>query len=207
MYQENNNIELVGTVVNEPKYDHETYNEKFYKLELETKRISGYSDVLPVLISDKQFNINEIKVGDRINIEGQLRTFNLHETDKNRLILNVFAMDVIDTELEYDDNQIHIEGYLCKLPTYRKTPLGREITDLLIAVNRNNGKSDYIPCICWGRNARCVTRLEVGDLISIDGRLQSRIYKKKIDDDVFEERIAYELSARNIDKIENDVVA
>ena len=203
---ENNNVELVGEIVSDFSFSHESFGEAFYFVDVAVKRLSETFDYLPLLISEHLIDVNSDCIGKTIHVNGQFRSFNLHEEKKNRLILSVFVrelklLDEIDEDIK--TNQIFLDGYICKDPIYRKTPLGREIADLLIAVNRSYGKTDYIPCIVWGRNARFVSRLEVGGHIQIFGRIQSREYTKKISETETEKHIAYEVSASRIEVIDD----
>ena len=199
----NNNIILTGTVEKEPEYSHEVFGEGYYVFMLNCSRKSGNKDILPVMISDRLVDIKEIKAGQFVSAAGQVRSYNKHiDNIKSRIILSVFAREI--EFLTQDDTEkyvdlVKIDGYVCKPPTYRKTPLGREITDIFIAVNRLYGKSDYIPCIAWGRNARFAANLELGEHIQIQGRFQSREYTKKISDSEVETRTAYEVSVSKID--------
>ena len=206
----NNNITLVGVVEKEPEYSHEVLGEGFYVFMLKCSRTSGNKDTLPVMISDRLVDIREIKVGQVVTVSGQIRSFNRHIDDvKSKLILTVFArefevlaQDPEELPFENNTNMVILDGYICKPPIYRCTPKGREVADILVAVNRPYGKSDYIPCIAWGRNARFTGGLEVGEHIQIQGRFQSREYTKKISDNEIETRIAYEVSVSKIDYAE-----
>ena len=205
MVTENNNVVLVGEVSKEAEFSHEVYGEGFYMISLKMLRTSGYEDEIPAMISERMYDVSSLKVGDKLKITGQFRSFNRHEEQKNRLILSVFVqeMEALDEMQEgLEENSISLDGYICKEPIYRKTPLGREIADLLIAVNRSYGKSDYIPCICWGRNARFASGFEVGSHVQVHGRIQSREYVKKLSDSEQETRIAYEVSVSKIDMLE-----
>ena len=203
---ENNNVELVGEIVSDFSFSHESFGEAFYFVDVAVKRLSETFDYLPLLISEHLIDVNSDCIGKTIHVNGQFRSFNLHEEKKNRLVLSVFVrelelLDEIDEDIK--TNQIFLDGYICKDSIYRKTPLEREITDILIAVNRSYGKTDYIPCIVWGRNARFVSRLEVGGHIRIFGRIQSREYMKKISETETENHIAYEVSASRIEVIDD----
>lgn len=197
---ENNAVVLAGEVAGTPLYSHEVYGEGFCVFDMNIPRESGNIDTVPVMVSERMCNIEDIKVGKLYEVVGQFRSYNRHEEKKNRLILSVFAVELNPvTEGEFiGENHIDLDGYVCKEPVYRKTPLGREIADLLIAVNRAYGKSDYIPCITWGRNARFASTLEVGQRVQLQGRIQSREYVKKISEDNSERHTAYELSASRI---------
>ena len=205
-----NNITLTGVVEREPIFSHEAFGEGYYIFMLKCSRTSGNKDTLPVMISDRLTDIREIKVGQVVTVSGQIRSFNRHIDDvKSKLILSVFARELEilaqdATELPFEENinTVILDGYICKPPIYRCTPKGREIADILVAVNRPYGKSDYIPCIAWGRNARFAGGLEVGEHIQIQGRFQSREYTKKISDNEIETRVAYEVSVSRIDYAE-----
>lgn len=197
---ENNSVVLAGEVAGLPVYSHEVYGEGFYVFDMNVPRESGISDTIPVMVSERMCNMDSIEIGNLYEVIGQFRSYNKHEERKNRLVLSVFAteMRVLEEDEFVGENRVAIWGYICKEPVYRKTPLGREIADLLIAVNRAYGKSDYIPCIAWGRNARYASTLEVGKPLYLKGRIQSREYVKKIGEEETETRVAYELSASQI---------
>ena len=202
---ENNNVELVGEIVSDFRFSHEVYGESFYFVDLPVKRMSETIDYLPLLISEYLIDVNTNHIGEIIHVTGQFRSYNRHEELKNRLVLSVFVREIEFIEEETEEmksNQILLDGYICKDPIYRKTPLGREIADLLVAVNRSYGKSDYIPCICWGRNARFAARFEVGVHVQIWGRIQSREYVKRLNEDEVEKRTAYEVSVSKIEYME-----
>lgn len=193
-----NNIARVGGIIKEtPVFNHEIYGEKFYRLYLEIERKSAYKDVLPVLVSERMGNLDLLTEGTCIKVTGSYRSYNKWDDGKSKLELNIFADEIQfidDADPDVQLNEICLDGYICKTPVYRNTPLGREITDLLIAVNRSHDKSDYIPCICWGRNAVFASGLVIGDHIQVVGRIQSREFKKKISENAFEIRTAYEVS-------------
>lgn len=199
---ENNRVTISGDIVSEFAFSHEAYGEKFYTAHPSARRTSGKADVIPVMVSDRLVNVTENWGGYSVRICGQFHSYNKHDEDKNRLLLSVFAREFELSISLYDKNSISLDGYVCKEPNYRETPLGREITELLLAVNRPYGKSDYIPCICWGRNARFARNLEVGTRIAIEGRIQSREYQKCISDTETETRTAYEVSVSRINVIE-----
>jgi len=202
---ENNNVELVGEIVSDFRFSHEVYGERFYLVDVAVKRMSETIDYLPLLISEYLIDVNTNHIGEIIHVTGQFRSYNRHEELKNRLVLSVFVLEIEFIEEETEEmksNQILLDGYICKDPIYRKTPLGREIADLLVAVNRSYGKSDYIPCICWGRNARFAARFEVGVHVQIWGRIQSREYVKRLNEDEVEKRTAYEVSVSKIEYME-----
>jgi primosomal replication protein N len=197
---ENNQVMLKGKVVEDPVYSHSLYGEKFFTLMMEVPRLSGVADVLPVMVSDRLLHLMDVTIGDELAVLGQLRSYNRLVDGRNRLILTVFARHISPPEDMADNpNQVLLEGYVCRTPVYRTTPFGREITDLLIAVNRPYNKSDYIPVISWGRNARYAETLEVGQKVFIHGRMQSRQYQKKLPDGAIDNRTAYEVSVSFIE--------
>lgn len=178
-------------------------------LEISVSRLSDSYDVIPVMVSERLINVEEPIEGRFLVVNGQFRSYNRHEENKNRLLLSVFAREVFlydeaPDESEIKPNYIYLDGFVCKPPIYRKTPLGREIADLLLAVNRPYGKSDYIPCICWGRNARFAESFAVGGHIQLWGRIQSREYQKKLSETEFEKRIAYEVSVSKLEYLTED---
>ena len=202
---ENNQVSIVGEIVSDFRYSHEVYGEGFYVVDVAVNRLSNFMDYIPLMISERLIDVNQSYIGQTIYVLGQFRSFNRHEERKNRLVLSVFVRELeLLGEIPEDvkTNQIFLDGYICKEPIYRKTPLGREIADLLIAVNRSYGKSDYIPCICWGRNARFAARFEVGVHVQIWGRIQSREYVKRLNEDEVEKRTAYEVSVSKIEYME-----
>ena len=202
-----NNVELVGEIVSDFRFSHEVYGERFYLVDVAVKRMSETIDYLPLLISEYLIDVNTNHIGEIIHVTGQFRSYNRHEELKNRLVLSVFVLEIEFIEEETEEmksNQIILDGYICKDPIYRKTPLGREITDLLVAVNRSYGKSDYIPCICWSRNARHASGLPLGTHLKITGRIQSRDYIKHHSTGEEEERRAYEISASRIEVISDE---
>ena len=199
---ENNQVSIIGEIVSEFVFSHEVFGEGFYLVEVQVKRLSESTDCIPVMISERLIDVTQDYRGEFIRVTGQFRSYNRHEEKKNRLVLSVFAREVAFTEEENDKvktNQIFLDGYICKSPVYRKTPLGREISDMLVAVNRPYGKSDYIPCICWGRNARFTSGFEVGGHVQIWGRIQSREYVKKMEGDLAEKRTASEVSVSKLE--------
>ncbi len=204
---ENNQVSIIGKVVSGFTFSHEVFGEGFYMVELSVKRLSDSSDRIPVMISERLIDVAQDYQGEYIQVEGQFRSYNRHEEKKNRLVLSVFAREVSFVE-EADDkvrsNQIFLDGFVCKPTVYRKTPLGREIADMLIAVNRPYGKSDYIPCICWGRNARFASGFEVGSRVQIWGRIQSREYMKRLEGELTERRTAYEVSISKLELAETE---
>lgn len=203
---ENNQASIVGTVVSEFQFSHEVYGEGFYLMEVSVNRLSDFADIIPIMVSERLVDVHEDARGKIAYVTGQFRSYNRHEEKKNRLVLSVFARDMEYVEPEEAEhlksNEVFLDGFVCKEPIYRKTPLGREIADLLIAVNRSYGKSDYIPCICWGRNARFASGFEVGSHVAIWGRIQSREYVKKLSETETEKRVAYEVSVSKIERVE-----
>ena len=201
---ENNQVVIMGTIVSEFEYSHEIFGEGFYMVDVEVQRLSDSCDIIPLMVSERLLDVEEDLRGVKIAVVGQFRSYNRHEEKKNRLILSVFAREVEfvdEIEEGAKSNQIYLDGFICKEPIYRKTPLGREIADLLIAVNRPYGKSDYIPFICWGRNARFANSFEVGTRCAIWGRIQSREYMKKLDEIESEKRVAYEVSVSKLEYV------
>ena len=199
---ENNQVSIIGEIVSDFQYSHEVYGEGFYMMEVSVRRLSDFVDYIPVMVSERIIDVEADYIGQLVYISGQFRSFNRHEERKNRLVLSVFARELEILEPDCDEdagNQIFFDGYICKEAIYRKTPLGREIADLLVAVNRSYGKSDYIPCICWGRNARFAAGFEVGTHVQIWGRIQSRDYVKKLSETQVEQRTAYEVSVSKIE--------
>lgn len=214
-YLENNYLTLVGKVTGEKKFSHEIYGESFYVFNLEIPRLSGNSDIIPITVSERLLKEETLQEGKKLLIKGQFRSYNSYENEKNRLILTVFAKDIVELEeneveeekneivkKETITNEVVLVGYICKKPIYRQTPFGREISDLLLAVNRAYNKSDYIPCIAWGRTARFCQNLEVGSQVKVVGRVQSRTYEKKHEDGSVETRIAYEVSVGSLEVID-----
>ena len=200
---ENNQVTIMGKVATEFSFSHEVFGEGFYMVEVEVKRLSNSEDRIPLMISERLIDVTQDYTGEYIMVHGQFRSYNRHEEQKNRLVLSVFVREISFMEEEPDGtktNSIWLDGYICKEPIYRKTPLGREIADLLLAVNRPYGKSDYIRCICWGRNARYASGFEVGEHVQLLGRIQSREYVKRISDTETEKRIAYEVSVSKLEK-------
>ena len=194
----NNKVYLSGTIESEPVFSHELYGEGFYEFTLRVPRLSEQSDVIPITISERLLGEKNLVKGTKISFYGQLRSFNKLVGEKSKLMLTVFVRDFLDEDEEANPNVTELTGYVCKQPMYRTTPFNREICDLLIAVNRAYDKSDYIPCIAWGRNARFVKEMAVGQKLSLSGRIQSREYTKKLPDGSSEIRVAYELSVNKI---------
>ena len=223
-YLENNYLTLVGKVASEKKFSHEIYGERFYSFDLMIPRLSGSADIIPVTASERLFTDEMLQDGTKLLIKGQFRSYNSYENEKNKLILTVFAKDIEKLEedeeevvesdelseedarekafrKDYITNEVVLVGYICKPPVYRQTPFGREIADLLLAVNRAYNKSDYIPSIAWGRNARFCQNLEVGTEVKIVGRVQSRNYEKKLEDGTILKKVAYEVSIGSLEVV------
>ncbi len=201
----NNKIYLEGEVRSEMEFSHEMYGEGFYSFYLEVPRLSDSKDVLNITVSERLLGGLDIKIGSQVIVEGQLRSYNKFVEGSNRLILTVFARNVEPClERSKNPNQIYLDGFICKQPVYRTTPFGREIADILLAVNRAYNKSDYIPTIAWGRNSRFCQSLQVGDNIRVWGRLQSREYQKKVSDSDVIRKIAYEVSISKMEKVNKD---
>ena len=202
---ENNQVQIMGEIVSQFTFSHQVFGEGFYLVDVCVKRLSESEDIIPVMISERLVDVTQDYEGEYILVTGQFRSYNRHEEKKNRLVLSVFAREITFVEEEDDSvksNQIYLYGYICKPPVYRKTPLGREIADLLIAVNRPYGKSDYIPCICWGRNARYASAFAVGGHVLVWGRIQSREYMKRLNETESEKRVAYEVSVSKLEYVE-----
>ncbi|MSS62630.1 single-stranded DNA-binding protein [Velocimicrobium porci] len=202
---DNNQVNISGKVVSEFRYSHDVFGEGFYLLDVEVNRLSDSYDIIPLMISERLIDVSKDYRGEIIEASGQFRSYNRHEESKNKLVLSVFVREIRVCEEGYESskpNFIYLDGYICKTPVYRKTPLGREIADLLLAVNRPYGKSDYIPCISWGRNARYAEKFEVGGHLRIWGRIQSREYQKKISETEVEKRVAYEVSVSKLEYLE-----
>ena len=214
-YSDNNHLILVGKVTSEKRFSHEIYGEKFYIFDMEVPRLSDTTDIIPITASERIINDELIAIGNKLIIKGQFRSYNSYENERNKLILTVFAKDVIlaeDENLSEEEkeesqrtsNEVTLVGYICKKPIYRQTPFGREIADILLAVNRAYNKSDYIPSIAWGRNARFSQNLPTGTEVKIIGRVQSRNYEKKHEDGTIENRVAYEVSISSLEVIDAD---
>ena len=212
-YSDNNHIILVGKVTSDKKFSHEIYGEKFYIFNLSVPRLSGNADIIPITISERLLELEDLEMNKKIIVEGQFRSYNSYENDRNRLVLTVFAKEVkfvenqeeeIEVSKDFISNEVILNGFICKKPIYRQTPFGREIADLLLAVNRAYNKSDYIPTIAWGRNARFCQNLEVGAQVKIIGRVQSRQYEKKYEDGTSEMKVAYEVSICSLELINEE---
>ena len=218
-YLENNYLTLVGKVTGDKKFSHEIYGESFYVFNLDVARLSGNSDIIPITVSERLVTDEMLTQGKNLLVKGQFRSYNSYENEKNKLILTVFAKDVMEVEESVNEeenemvkkdmitNEVVLLGFICKQPIYRQTPFGREIADILLAVNRAYNKSDYIPTIAWGRTARFCQNLEVGTKVKIVGRVQSRTYEKKFEDGTVETRVAYEVSIGSLEIIEENDTA
>lgn len=213
IYSENNHITLVGKVTSEKRFSHEIYGEKFYVFDLSVPRLSGNDDIIPITMSERLMPDGDIALNSKIELEGQFRSYNSYDNGKNKLVLTVFAKDIkflenqeseIEARKDFLSNEVTLYGYICKKPIYRQTPFGREIADILLAVNRAYGKSDYIPCIAWGRTARFCDNITVGTEIKIIGRVQSRPYEKKYEDGTVESKMAYEVSVSSLELVNKD---
>ena len=213
-YLENNHLVLIGTIISGKRISHEIYGEKFYIFDLEVPRLSEITDKIPVTISERLLTEFDLTIGKKVMIEGQFRSYNSYENEKSRLVLTVFAKDISLYEEKEEENEenkkdivsneVTLIGYICKPPIYWQTPFGREISDILLAVNRAYNKSDYIPCIAWGRNARFCQNIQVGTRVKITGRVQSREYEKKYEDGTVEKRIAYEVSVISLEIVNEE---
>ena len=204
---ENNRVSIIGEIVSDFKFSHQVYGEGFYIVDVSVNRLSDLSDIIPMMVSERLVDVTNSYVGQLVEASGQFRSYNRHEEGKNRLMLSIFVREwqFVDENPEAGKtNHIFLDGYICKPPIYRKTPLGREIADLLVAVNRPYGKSDYIPCIAWGRNARFASTFEIGARIEILGRVQSREYVKKLSNDEIEHHIAYEVSVSKLELVDDE---
>ena len=202
----NNQAVIVGEIISDFEFNHEVFGEGFYFVKLKVSRLSHSSDIIPLLVSERLIDVKQSHIGQFLEARGQFRSHDKQESDKNRVVLFLFAKEIemIDSAENRNPNEIFLDGYICKEPVYRTTPLGREIADVLLAVNRAYGKSDYIPCICWGRNARYAGNLTVGSRIQLRGRIQSREYQKRIGEGKVVDKIAYEVSASQMEYIEEE---
>ena len=202
MEKSTNNIDIGGRILTDFEFNHEVYGEVFYKFNVAVDRLSGNNDILPITVSERLVNKETMTPGKLVSISGQVRSYNSYvEADKkNKLVLTVFArtVELVEALPQTVPNEVFLDGYLCKPAIYRTTPFGREITDLLLAVNRSYNKSDYIPCIVWGKNARMASKLAVGDNVHLWGRMQSRIYQKRIDENTVLDKTAYEVSVSKL---------
>lgn len=205
---ENNSVSLVGKVCVNPEFSHEVYGEGFYIVYIQVPRLSDAYDNIPLMFSERLISPDSIIEGQYLIVEGQFRSYNnFNNNSGHKLMLTVFAREIEISDEEVTNknpNQICLNGFVCRKPMYRTTPFGREIADILLAVNRAYNKSDYIPCIAWGRNARFAGTFEIGDNIRVWGRIQSRTYQKKISEDEVEERIAYEISVSKMEVVKEN---
>ena len=202
---ENNKARIVGEIVGHFEYSHEVFGENFYIGQLKIERTSGILDLIPIMVSERMVDVSADWNGIFIEVEGSFRSYNKNEEGKKRLMLSVFVREFKQLEnVYYNDNNIELDGYICKETICRKTPLGREVADLLIAVNRPYGKSDYIPCIAWGRNAVYLAELEVGTRIKLCGRIQRREYTKRISETETETKTAYEVSVSKLEVVKDE---
>lgn len=200
----NNSVTVVGKIASDLEFNHRVYGEGFYNFILEVQRLSNNSDKIPITMSERLINDVKIQKGDCVEIEGQFRSYNSYTEEGNKLILTVFVRNIRkikDLDKSKNPNQMFLNGYICKNPVYRTTPFGREIADILLAVNRAYNKSDYVPCIAWGRNARFSSTLKVGDNIKVWGRIQGRDYQKKLKDEEIITKTAYEVSISKIEVV------
>ncbi len=199
---DNNKVFLKGEVASQPKFSHEVFGEGFYELDLKVKRLSDNFDLVPVTVSERLLSGEDFLLGKVVAIRGQFRSYNKIADGKSRLLLTVFVREVIDFDDSMNPNVVELTGFVCKEPIFRTTPFGREICDVLIAVNRAYNKSDYLPCIAWGRNARFVRSIKVGEKVDIIGRIQSREYQKRLNENQVLTKTAYEISLNKI-RMEN----
>ena len=204
---QNNQVVVEGEIVSEFEYSHEVFGEGFYYVKLKVSRLSESNDIIPLLISERIIDVDQSYLGQYMEVRGQFRSFNQHVGHKNHLILSLFVREyvLLDHLDNLEPNMIFLDGYICKEPVYRVTPFGREIADILLAVNRAYSKSDYIPCICWGRNARYARTLPVGSRVRLWGRIQSREYQKKLNDLDVIKLIAYEVSVSKMEYFQETV--
>ncbi len=201
--EKNNKVFVSGEIVSDAEFSHEVYGEGFYEMNVLVKRLSGQGDILPITVSERLIADKSLKKGVTLNALGQFRSYNKPVDGKSKLMLTVFVRELLDYTPIKNPNTIVLSGYICKPPVYRTTPFNREIADILLAVNRSYNKSDYIPCIAWGRNARFAKNLAVGEKIAIAGRIQSREYQKRITDEEIKTLVAYEVSVSKLAAYEN----
>lgn len=199
----NNKVLLRGRIMNEPVFSHEVMGEGFYDFKLTVPRLSGQEDMIDITVSERLMKGSDMSIGKILTINGQYRSYNKIEDEKSRLLLTCFVRDMFNDDFDDFVNIVELKGHICKKPVYRLTPFKREICDILIAVNRAYNKSDYIPCIAWGRNAKFLRDLEVGEKISVAGRIQSREYHKQLSSGETVNRVAYEISLNKVELIEN----
>lgn len=199
----NNKVYLRGKIVREPEFSHEVYGEGFYEMDLAVQRLSDHNDIIPVTVSERLLNDNDFSLGTELSLKGQFRSYNKMVDEKSRLMLTVFLRELVENDPTINPNIIELSGYICKPPIYRTTPFKREICDMLLAVNRAYNKSDYLPCIAWGRNARFVRGIDVGQKVFVSGRIQSREYQKRLNEEEVQIKTAYEISINKISLNEN----
>lgn len=212
-YFENNHVNLIGTIIEEPIFSHEIYNEKYYTVRLSVDRLSDNKDIIPLTLSERLFRTYSPCINDFVIVNGQYRSYNNYSGTGNKLILTVFVKEIAQYNQDYctdeytriNPNQIYLNGYICKKPSYRITPSHRKISDILLAVNRSYNKSDYIPCIAWGENAEFSQTLEVGTNLELFGRIQSREYQKHISEIETVLKTAYEVSISKMKLINNTI--
>ena len=201
---QNNRAYIAGRVISAPVFSHEVLGEKFFDMVVAVKRLSDHEDEIPVTVSDRLMRDASLDVGDAVGVSGQLRSYNKQAEGRSKLVLRVFARELDDGVCD-TPNRIELEGYVCKPPVYRVTPFKREICDMLLAVNRAYNKSDYIPAIAWGRNAKYAGEFAVGDKVAVTGRIQSRTYEKVLPDGSTEERVAYEVSVSGLEGVDDEM--
>lgn len=201
--KQNNKVFVSGIIASERTFSHEVYGEGFYEMKVAVKRLSGQEDILPVTISERLISKEKLEIGSPLSAVGQFRSYNKLVGVKSKLMLTVFVRDLVPADYCANPNSIVLRGFICKQPTYRTTPFNREICDMLVAVNRAYNKSDYIPCIAWGRNARFVKNLAVGEQVALSGRVQSREYQKKLTDTDVLTMTAYEVSVSKLSAYDN----
>ncbi len=195
---DNNRVYLCGKIASKPQFSHEVYGEGFFDVDVDVERLSSQFDRIPITISERLMSTTKFEIGNIVALYGQFRSYNKLVDGKSKLLLTVFVRELVAPIENQNSNIIELMGYLCKPPIYRTTPFKREICDCLIAVNRAYNKSDYLPCIMWGRNARFVSGLNVGERLYLTGRIQSRIYQKKVDDSLLVDKVAYEVSVSKL---------
>lgn len=202
---EDNEARIVGYVDNYLTYSHEVHTERFYHFSIRAQRLSDNEDVIVVTVSEKLLSEIQIEPGNKVEVIGQFRSYNNYTGSGIRLILTLFAREIRAASPEEElDNEVYLNGFICKPVVYRVTPFGREIADILLAVNRAYNKSDYIPCIVWGRNARFARNLTVGQNIRLWGRMQSREYQKKLSEEETVTKTAYEVSVSRLDAVKEE---
>ena len=204
MEETGNSIHLRGHVCQPLQFGHELFGEQFFVTTLRVPRLSGAEDFLPITLSERLLIDEPIAAGSILCLDGQLRSYNKVVEGSGRLLITAFAQRLLPEEDEENPNRVQLTGALCKAPSYRTTPFGREIADLMLAVNRSYGKSDYIPCITWGRTARYAANLKIGDKVQLVGRFQSRNYQKQLPDGTILNKVAYEVSVSRLSAMKED---